>query len=208
MNNIGSLFIEQQASSSVLVNEVTLHNGLTRNNIRVDLRGENAEITLCGMAIGDKNQQIDTFTTINHLVPNCRSKELYKYVMDESSKGIFAGRIYVAKDAQKTEAFQTNKNICITPTARIKTKPQLEIYADDVKCSHGATVGQIDEAALFYMRSRGISEAEARMLLMFAFVDDVIELIKVPALKDNIRMLVEKRFRKEISHCEGCATCN
>jgi Fe-S cluster assembly protein SufD len=208
MTNIGSLYIDQQAASKVLVNEITLHNGVTRNNVRIDLKGEYAETTLCGMAIGDKKQHIDNFTTINHLVPNCRSTELFKYVMDDEAKGVFAGRILVAKNAQKTQAFQTNKNICLSPNARMKTKPQLEIYADDVKCSHGATVGQLDQNALFYLRSRGISEPEARMLLMFAFVDDVIENINVPALKDNIRVLVEKRFRKELSRCEGCATCN
>lgn len=208
MTNIGSLFVDQASDSNVLINEITLHNGLTRNNVYVGLNGENAEITLCGMGIGDKTQHIDNHTFINHAKPSCRSRELYKYVLNDSAKGAFAGKIYVAKDAQKTEAFQTNKNICITKEARMYTKPQLEIYADDVKCSHGATVGQIDDTALFYLRSRGISEAEARMLLMFAFVDDVIDNIKVPALQDNIRMLVEKRFRGELSKCEGCATCN
>ncbi len=208
MTNIGSLFVQQQAASEVLINEVTLHNGQTRNNVRIDLLGEHAQTTLCGMAIGDKKQHIDNHTFINHAVPNCKSKELYKYVLDDSSRGAFAGKILVAKDAQKTEALQTNKNICITREARMNTKPQLEIYADDVKCSHGATVGQLNDEALFYLRSRGIPEAEARMLLMFAFVDDVIEYINLPALKDNIRFLVEKRFRGELSKCEGCAMCN
>ncbi len=208
MNNIGSLFVMQQAGSEVLVNEITLHNGQTRNNVHIDLFGEHAQTTLCGMAIGDKQQHIDNSTFINHAVPNCKSRELYKYVLDDSSRGAFAGKVLVAKDAQKTEAFQTNKNICITREARMNTKPQLEIYADDVKCSHGATVGQLNDEALFYLRSRGIPEAEARMLLMFAFVDDVIEHINLPALKDNIRFLVEKRFRGELSKCEGCAMCN
>jgi len=208
MNNIDSLFIEQNASSTLLVSDITLHNGLTRNNVNIILNGEYAETTLCGMAIGDKTQHIDNFTFLNHAKPNCKSRELYKYVLDDRARGAFAGLILVAKDAQKTEAFQTNKNICMTKEARMNTKPQLEIYADDVKCSHGATVGQLDETALFYLRSRGISESEARMLLMFAFVDDVIEKINVVALKDNIRMLVEKRFRGELSKCEGCGTCN
>ncbi len=207
MTNISSLFIDQQANSNVLVNEITMHNGLTRNNVSIALNGENADATLCGMAIADKKQHVDNHTQINHNKPNCRSKELFKYVLDDTSRGAFTGRIYVAKDAQKTEAFQTNKNICMTKDARMFTKPQLEIYADDVKCSHGATVGQIDEGALFYLRSRGIPEAEARMLLMFAFVEDVIELIKLPALQDNIRSLIERRFRGEISKCAGCANC-
>ncbi|MDR1761646.1 MAG: Fe-S cluster assembly protein SufD, partial [Bacteroidales bacterium] len=175
MTNIGSLFVRQEANSSVLVNEITLHNGKTRNNVRIDLFGENAETTLCGMAIGDKEQHIDNNTFINHAVANCQSKELYKYVLNDHSHGAFSGKVLVAKDAQKTQALQTNKNICISQDARMNTKPQLEIYADDVKCSHGATVGQLNDEALFYLRTRGISEAEARMLLMFAFVDDVIE---------------------------------
>ncbi len=208
MINIGSLFIDQRANSSVVINEVTLHNGVTRNNVNINLSGEYAETTLCGMGIGDKNQHIDNHTFINHAKPNCKSRELYKYVLDESSKGAFAGKIYVAKDAQKTEAFQTNKNICMTKEARMNTKPQLEIYADDVKCSHGATVGQLDETALFYLRSRGISEAESRMLLMFAFVDDVIQHIKIPSLQDNIRLLTEKRFRGELKKSGSCGSCS
>lgn len=207
MVNIGSLFVDQQANSHLIVNEVTLHNGLTRNNVTINLNGQHAETILCGMGIGDKTEHIDNHTFINHAKPNCKSKELYKYVLNDASKGAFAGKILVAKDAQKTEAMQTNKNICITKEARMQTKPQLEIYADDVRCSHGATVGQLDEEALFYLRSRGISAPEAKMLLMFAFVDDVIENINVPALKDNIRMLVEKRFRGELEGCKSCGTC-
>ncbi len=208
MTHIGSLFIEQQANSSVLVNEITLHNGLTRNNTHIALNGEYAETTICGMAIGDKTQHIDNYSLIEHNNANCKSTELFKYVLDDTARGVFSGKIFVAKDAQKTEAFQTNKNICMTKEARMHTKPQLEIYADDVKCSHGATVGQLDENALFYLRSRGIAEPEARMLLMFAFVDDVIGKITVPALQDNIRMLVEKRFRGELSKCIGCINCS
>jgi Fe-S cluster assembly protein SufD len=205
--NISSLFIAQEASSRTLVNSITLHNGTTRNEVRLDLNGENAETLVCGMAIGDKNQHIDNFTFVNHASPSCRSRELYKYVLDDSSTGAFAGKILVAPGAQKTEAFLTNRNLCATPTARMKTKPQLEIYADDVKCSHGATVGQLDEAALFYMRSRGIPEAEAKMLLKFAFTADVIDNIRIEALKDRIHMLVEKRFRGELSKCNGCVIC-
>ena len=208
MSNIGSLFVEQQADSRVLINEVTLHNGQTRNNVNITLNGERAEAILCGMAIGDQSQHIDNHTNIHHAKPNCKSTELYKYVLNDASQGAFSGRILVAKDAQKTEAYQTNKNICLTKKAQMRTKPQLEIYADDVKCSHGATVGQIDETALFYLRSRGIPEKEARMLLMFAFVDDVIGNIKIPALQDNMRQLVEKRFRGELSKCAGCSICN
>jgi Fe-S cluster assembly protein SufD len=207
MTNIGSLFIEQQAESNVLVNDITLHNGLTRNNVRINLNGEHAETVLCGMAIGDKKEHIDNFTYINHAKSNCNSRELYKYVLNDEATGVFAGRILVDKDSQKTVALQNNKNICGSATAKMYTKPQLEIYADDVKCSHGATVGQIDETALFYLRARGISEKEAKMLLMLAFTDDVIENIRLEALKTKIRHLVESRFRGESSKCNGCDIC-
>lgn len=205
--HIGSLFVKQEASSNVLINTVTLHNGLTRNNVQVDLDGRNAELLLCGMAIGDKNQQVDNFTLINHNMPHCHSRELYKYVLDDSATGAFVGKIYVAPGAQKTEALMTNRNLCATPTAKMKAKPQLEIYADDVKCSHGATVGQLDEAALFYMRTRGLSVEEAKLLLKFAFAADVIDNIRIDALKDRIHLLVEKRFRGELSKCAGCVIC-
>ncbi len=201
MTNIGSLFIEQAAASNVLVNEITLLNGFTRNNIQVNLNGEHCETTLCGMAVGDKNEHIDNHTVINHLTPNCRSKELYKYILDDHAMGVFSGKILVAKDAQRTAAFQNNKNICLSANAKMYTKPQLEIYADDVKCSHGATTGQIDENALFYLRSRG------RMLLMLAFANDVIENIRVEALRDRIRHLTENRLRGEMPKCAGCVIC-
>lgn len=208
VNQIISSFIEQHAHSNVLSNFITLHNGLTRNNTYVNLLGEHCENHLYGMALTDKRQHVDNYTNVNHMVPNCVSNEFFKYVLDDYSTGAFRGRIYVAKDAQKTEAYQTNKNICMTPDAKMHTKPQLEIYADDVKCSHGATVGQLNEDALFYMRSRGIPESEARLLLMFAFTHDVVENIRLEPLKERIRDLVEKRFRGELSKCVGCAICN
>jgi Fe-S cluster assembly protein SufD len=205
--NLSTLLIDQRASSNVLGNVMTLHNGVTRNTIEIDLDGEGCETTLCGMVIGDKNQLVDNFTSIIHNKPNCNSRELFKYVLDDMAKGGFTGKLYVAKDAQKTAAFQTNRNILLSKTAKMRTKPQLEIYADDVKCSHGATIGQLDETAKFYMQSRGISESEARLLLMFAFTNDVIENIRIPALQDRIKMLVEKRLRGELSKCEGCVIC-
>ncbi len=205
--NLSTLLIDQQASSNVLANVITLHNGLTRNMIEIDVDGEHCETELCGMVIADKNQQVDNFTSIIHNKPNCSSRELFKYVLDDSSKGAFTGKLYVAKDAQKTAAFQTNRNILLKKTAKMRTKPQLEIYADDVKCSHGATIGSLDETAKFYMQARGISEEEARLLLMFAFTNDVIENIRIPALQDRMKMLVEKRLRGELSKCEGCVIC-
>jgi Fe-S cluster assembly protein SufD len=208
MTNIGSLFVEQAAHSDVLVNEITLLNGVTRNNIRVNLNGRHANTLLCGIAVGDKKQHIDNHTIINHISPDCVSRELYKYVLDGEAVGGFSGKILVGRDAQKTQAFQNNKNICLSPGARMYSKPQLEIYADDVKCSHGATTGQMDEAILFYMRTRGIPEKEARMLLMLAFANDVIENIRVDALKSRIRTLVENRFRGDLTQCSGCEMCN
>jgi hypothetical protein len=169
---------------------MTLHNGTTRNTTEVLLAGEGAEINLCGMAIADKNQHVDNHTSIDHAVPNCTSNELFKYVLDDQSVGAFAGLVLVRPDAQHTNSQQTNRNLCATRDARMYTQPQLEIYADDVKCSHGATVGQLDEGALFYMRSRGIAEKEARLLLMFAFVNEVIDTIRLEALKE--REKVEK----------------
>ncbi len=205
--NLSTLLIDQRESSTVLGNVITLHNGVTRNTIEIDLDGESCETLLCGMVIGDKNQQVDNFTSIIHNKPNCNSRELFKYVLDDMAKGGFTGKLYVAKNAQKTSAFQTNRNILLNKTAKMRTKPQLEIYADDVKCSHGATVGSLDETAKFYMQSRGISESEARLLLMFAFTNDVIENIGILALQDRIKMLVEKRLRGELSKCEGCVIC-
>lgn len=205
--SLASLNIKQKSGSELIVNDITLHNGLTRNRIVIDIDGEHCQTTLSGMAIGDAKQHIDNSTLINHNFPNCKSKELYKYVLNDEAKGAFSGKIMVAKGAYKTEAYQTDRNVCMSPTARMYTQPHLEIYADDVKCSHGASTGRIDETALFYLRSRGIPEAEARMLLMFAFVSDVLDNIRIEAVKDKIRMLVEQRFRGELFHCSGCGAC-
>ncbi len=205
--NLATLLIDQKNSSTVLANIITLHNGITRNSIEIAVNGEHCETSLCGMVIGDKNQQVDNFTSILHNKPNCNSTELFKYVLDDTSKAGFTGKLYVARDAQKTAAFQTNKNILLNRNAKMRTRPQLEIYADDVKCSHGATIGQLDESAMFYMRQRGIPEVEARLLLMFAFTADVIDHIRIDALKDRMKLLVEKRLRGELSKCEGCSIC-
>ena len=205
--SINTLLIDQQAGSNALANIITLHNGITRNNIEIALNGEHCEAELCGMVIGDKNQTVDNYTSIMHNKPNCHSNELFKYVLDDVSKGAFTGRLYVEKDAQKTTAYQTNRNLLLSKSAKMRTKPQLEIFADDVKCSHGATIGQLDEKAMLYMRSRGIPKDEARLLLMFAFTADVVERIRIPALADRMKMLVEKRLRGELSKCEGCVIC-
>lgn len=205
---ISNLYVKQGANSNVLLNGMTLTNGTTRNGVHVTLAGEGAELDLCGMVIADKNQHVDNHTVIDHAVPRCNSRELFKYVLDDEATGAFAGLVLVRPDAQHTNSQQTNRNLCATRQACMYTQPQLEIYADDVKCSHGATVGQLDERALFYMRQRGIPEKEARLLLMFAFVNEVIDTIRLDALRDRLHLLVEKRFRGELNKCKGCAICN
>ena len=205
---ISNLYVKQGANSNVLLNGMTLTNGTTRNGVHVTLAGEGAELDLCGMVIADKNQHVDNHTVIDHAVPRCNSRELFKYVLDDEATGAFSGLVLVRPDAQHTSSQQTNRNLCATRRARMYTQPQLEIYADDVKCSHGATVGQLDERALFYMRQRGIPEKEARLLLMFAFVNEVIDTIRLDALRDRLHLLVEKRFRGELNKCKGCAICN
>lgn len=202
-----SLFVKQEAGSNVVINGITLTNGLTRNDYQVELLGERAETTLCGMSILDKEQHVDTYTHITHAVPRCKSNELFKNVLNDQAVGAFSGRILVREGADKTEAYQSNRNLCATREARMYSKPQLEIYADDVKCSHGMTTGQLDEEAIFYMRSRGISLDEARMLLSVAFTSDVIDHVRVEALRDRLHRLVEKRFRGELAKCAGCRIC-
>lgn len=208
-SQITSLFINQKKNSNTLTNTLTLHGGFVRNNINIKLEEEHSEANVYGLSLVDGNQHVDNYTFIDHAVPNCHSNELYKNVLDDEATGAFNGRILVRPDAQKTLAFQSNKNICLTDAARFYTKPQLEIYADDVKCSHGATVGQIDEDALFYLKSRGIGGHEARMMLMYAFAYEVLSHIRVPVLAERYGELVEKRLRGELSRCEGCFVhCN
>lgn len=201
---ISSIYIKQMKNSNSLINTLTLHGGFIRNNVNIQLNEEFCEANIYGLSIADGQQHVDNYTFIDHSVPNCNSIELYKNIIDDNATGVFSGKILVRPDAQKTLAFQSNKNICLTDTARFYTKPQLEIYADDVKCSHGATVGQIDEDALFYLKSRGIGDKEARMMLMFAFVHEVIKNIRVPILADSYGEMVEKRLRGETTRCDKC----
>lgn len=204
---VSNLYINQDADSRVNHNVITLHNGVTRNRTDLTLSGERAECVLNGCAIADKTQVVDNNTLIDHKVPYCDSKELYKYVLDGKATGAFAGRVLVRHGAQKTTSEERNQNICATRESRMFTQPMLEIYADDVKCSHGSTVGQLNDAAMFYMRQRGISEQEAKLLLEFAFINEVIDTIKLEPLRDRLHHLVEKRFRGELSKCEGCKLC-
>ena len=200
-------YIEQQAGSNVKHNVITLHNGLTRNLTNISLAGEGAECQLYGCAISDKHQHVDNNTLIDHQAAHCTSHERYKYVLDGQSTGAFAGRVLVRHGAQQTESAMTNQNLCSTKECRMYTQPMLEIYADDVKCSHGSTVGQINDAALFYMQQRGISLKEARLLLQTAFVNEVIDQMHLEPLRDRLHYLVDKRFRGELNKCEGCKLC-
>lgn len=202
-----SLFVRQGRNSRVSHTSLTLFNGHTRNRVDVRLQGEGSEVMLNGCVIADKMQRVDNNTLIDHQVGHCTSRQLYKYVLDDSAVGAFAGRILVREGAQKTVSQETNANLCSARTARMYTQPMLEIYADDVKCSHGSTVGQMDDAALFYMQQRGISEPEARLLLKSAFITEVIEAIPMETLRDRLQVLVDKRLRGELSKCEGCKLC-
>ncbi len=201
---VTNTWIHQAAMSRCQHGTITLHGGTIRNNLRIKLAGEGAETQALGLYTSDKNQHIDNHTIIDHLVPNCSSRQFYKGVLDDASKGAFNGMIHVHPDAQHTEAYQTNNNILLTDLAKMNTRPQLEIYADDVKCSHGATVGQLDEEALFYLRARGISANESRLLLMHAFVGEIISRIKHDALQERITELVSKRLRGELARCNNC----
>ena len=204
---VSNVFISQQANSRVNHNVITLHNGTTRNRTDLAFEGEGAECNLAGCVIADKDQHVDNNTLIDHKVGHCTSNELYKYVLDENAVGAFAGKVLVRHGAQHTTSQETNQNLCTTKTARMFTQPMLEIYADDVKCAHGSTVGQLNDAALFYMQQRGISKKEAKLLLEFAFINEVIDHMKLEPLLDRLHYLVEKRFRGELNKCEGCKLC-
>ncbi len=204
---VSNMYVEQQANSRVNHNIITLHNGVTRNRLNLVFKGEGAECNCNGCVIADKQQFVDNNTLIDHQVGHCTSNELYKYVLDDRAIGSFAGRVVVRHDAQKTVSEERNQNLCVTKEAHMYTQPMLEIYADDVKCAHGSTVGQLNDAALFYMRQRGISLKEAKLLLEFAFVGEVIDQIKLEPLRDRLHHLVEKRFRGELNKCEGCKLC-
>ena len=204
---VSNVYIDQQANSRVNHNVITLHNGTTRNKLDLTFNGEGAECKCYGCVIADKQQHVDNNTLITHKVPHCNSNELYKYVLDDKAVGAFAGRVLVEHGAQKTTSQMTNQNLTATKEARMFTQPMLEIYADDVKCAHGSTVGQLNDAALFYMRQRGISLSEAKLLLQNAFINEVIDKMQLEPLRDRLHYLVEKRFRGELNKCEGCKLC-
>lgn len=203
-NRVSSVYVHQEEGSNVMIDGITLRNGTTRNNYVVDMAGDHAELHLLGMAIVGEECHVDNHTVVNHSAKYGKTNELFKYVLDNKAIGAFSGLIRVEPGAVKTEAYQSNKNICASDTARMYTKPQLLIDCDDVKCSHGSTIGQIDQNALFYMRSRGIPEKEARLMLMQAFMHDVISGVRMESLKDRLRHLVENRFLGNSASCAAC----
>lgn len=204
-SQINNNFIEQEAHSRVDVNTISLHGGMLRNNYFVRLNGEGAENYLGGLNLTDGDQYLDNYVFVDHAVPHCHSEQFFKGVLDDRARGVFNGMILVRQDAQQTEAFQKNNNILLTEEARVNTNPQLEIYADDVKCSHGATVGQLDEEGMFYLRSRGIPYKEARLMMMYGFAEEVVSRIHVDILRARIDEFVSRRLRGESARCENCS---
>ena len=197
------VFAQVQAGGRFTHATFTLAGGLSRNQTDVCLEGPEAQATLLGSAITNLNQHVDNNTLIDHRAPEGVSRELYKYVIDQQSTGAFAGRVLVREEAKKTDSIERNANLVCTDEARMWTQPMLEIYADDVQCSHGSTVGQINDEALFYMRQRGVSDAEARMLLKQAFASEVLAAVPLEPLRLRLAALIEKRFR----NCEDCKLC-
>jgi len=192
--HVGTMLIRQEAGSVLTSNSINVGGQLVRNSVTAVLAAEGIECTLNGLSLGTASQVIDNHTTIDHANPRCNSHELYKSILDGRARGVFNGKIFVRKDAQKTDAKQTNKTLLLSDEATIDTKPQLEIFADDVKCTHGATVGQLDENQIFYLRSRGIDETAARDILTFAFAADVTERVHVESLRQRLEGVIHARL--------------
>jgi len=187
--------VEQKKGSELTVYTATFGGAITRNDLNTVLDGENCTANLYGLYIIDSSQHVDNHTLIDHAKPYCQSNELYKGVLNDRSHGVFNGKVFVRKDAQKTNAYQSNKAILLSKDALIDTKPQLEIFADDVKCSHGAAIGQLDEESVFYLRSRGIGEEKARTVLIRAFANDVFELIESEPLHNHLNEMVFEKLK-------------
>jgi Fe-S cluster assembly protein SufD len=192
--HIASIHTYQGAQTNFTSNSIALGGSIVRNNVTAILDAEGSETTLNGLSLATGTQLIDNHTTIDHAKAHCASHELYKSILDGKSRGVFNGKIFVRKDAQKTDAKQTNKTLLLSDNATIDTKPQLEIFADDVKCTHGATVGQLESEQVFYLRSRGIDEITARDILTFAFASDVVNRVHVEPLRDQLESLVHSRL--------------
>src|SRR6187402_2303828 len=191
---IDNTYIAQKEQSHASVHTFSFGGNLTRNNLNFYHQGEHIDSTLKGITIIEGKQHVDHYTLVQHATPNCESHQNYKGIYDDRSTGVFNGKIFVEKEAQKTDAFQQNNNILLSDKATINAKPQLEIFADDVKCSHGCTIGQLDEKAMFYMQSRGIPQKEAKALLMYAFSNEVIESIKIPEMKQRITKIIAAKL--------------
>jgi len=201
---VDNVFVHQKADSKIISNAITFNAGYVRNTFHINLNEPHAEVKLNGLYLVDKKQVVNNHVYVNHAAPDCTSSQLYKGILDDEAYAHFNGHILVAKDSQRTTAFQTNRNITLTDEARITTNPFLEIYADNVQCSHGATVGQLDEEAMFYLRSRGICERNARMLLMYAFANEVVSYVSITNLRNRLNELIKKRLRGELSLCDQC----
>ncbi len=201
---VDQVVIYQKAHSKVIANALTFNVGYLRNMFRVNLEEPFADVKLNGLYLVDRKQVVDNQVFVNHASPDCTSSQLYKGVLDEEAYANFNGHVLVAKDSQRTNAFQINNNITLTDEAKITTKPFLEIYADDVQCSHGATVGQLDENAMFYLRSRGICENKARLLLMYAFANEVVSYVNIINLRNQLKEMVQRRLRGELTLCDQC----
>ncbi len=195
---VDNTFSEQHANSVCSVHTFAFGGDITRNNLNFYQKGQGIDSILNGVTILEGKQHVDHNTMVEHLEPNCESHQDYKGIFDEKSTGVFNGKILVDKIAQKTNAFQSNNNILLSDKATVNSKPQLEIFADDVKCSHGCTIGQLDESALFYMRSRGIPKKEAKALLMYAFANEVLDSVKIPQLKARINKIIAKKLGVEM----------
>ena len=193
-NLIDNTYVSQKQETNVSVNTFSFGGNLTRNNLNFYHYGERIVSNLNGITIIGDKQHVDHYTLVQHSTPNCESHQDYKGIFSDRSTGVFNGKIYVEKEAQKTNAFQKSNNILLSDKATINAKPQLEIFADDVKCSHGCTIGQLDETAMFYMQQRGIPKKEAKALLMYAFSNAVIESIKIPELKQRITKIIATKL--------------
>ncbi len=192
--NISTLRIEQERNANVASHSLLLGGALVRNNVHPVLHGEGGECLINGLFIGHGRQHMDNYMLVEHASPHCGSRQFYNGSLDDHAHGVFHGRIVVHKDAQKTDAKQTNRNLLLSDDAQIDTKPQLEIYADDVKCTHGATIGQIEEDSLFYLRSRGLDERTARKLLLYAFASECLDRIKEGPARQIVETLVDERL--------------
>ncbi|HLW42349.1 MAG TPA: Fe-S cluster assembly protein SufD [Flavobacterium sp.] len=193
-NLVDNTYIKQKQESRVSVHTFSFGGNITRNNLNFYQQGERIDSTLKGITIIGDKQHVDHYTLVNHEQPNCESHQNYKGIFGDRSTGVFNGKIYVNKIAQKTDAFQQNNNILLTDKATLNTKPQLEIFADDVKCSHGCTIGQLDETAMFYMQQRGIPKKEAKALLMYAFTDEVLSSVAIPDLQLKLQKLISMKL--------------